>query len=290
MGCDIMAKIGICVNLTKDKDLKVTSSIIKWLEENNCEVIISEDIAKKLNRPELGNSLDAMYKESDFIIVLGGDGTLLGAARQMPWLQTPILGINMGHLGFITEVEVNDIFSSLERILNGQYKIEDRMMLEIVIIKENKAIETIYCLNDAGITRGTLSRMVKLKTFINDSYIDTYFSDGLLISTPTGSTAYSLSAGGPIISPGVKVILLTPICPHSLSSRSLVVSDEDRIEIEIIDDFQDVYLTADGQQGHKLKNGDRIIIKKAPFFAKLIKVSDRNFYDVLRTKLRDRQT
>lgn len=164
------------------------------------------------------------------------------------------------------------------------------MMLEVVVIKEEKKVETFYCLNDAGITRGTLTRMVKLKTFVNDSYIDTYFGDGLLISTPTGSTAYSLSAGGPIISPDVKVILLTPICPHSLSSRSLVVSDEDTIKVEITDNYQDVHLTADGQQGYKLKNGDRVIIKKAPFFAKLIKVSNRNFYDVLRTKLRDRQT
>lgn len=285
-----MAKIGIVVNLTKDKDLKVTSSITKWLEKNNCEVILTEAIADELKKPEIGYSQTEMYKQSDFIIVLGGDGTLLGAARHVPWLQTPILGINMGHLGFITEVEINDIYSSLERILKGQYKIEDRMMLEVVIIKEEKVVETIYCLNDAGITRGTLSRMVKLKTYVNDSYIDTYFCDGLLISTPTGSTAYSLSAGGPIISPGVKVILLTPICPHSLSSRSLVVSDEDRIKIEIVDDFQDVYLTADGQQGHKLRNGDRVIIKKAPFSARLIKVSNRNFYDVLRTKLRDRQT
>lgn len=285
-----MAKVGIIVNSAKDRDLKVTSSIIKWLEEKACEVAVSEMIADRLRRMELGYSLTEIYKQCDFVIVLGGDGTLLGAARQILWLQTPILGINLGHLGFITEVEKNDIYICLEKILNKQYKLENRMMLEVVVIKEEKKVETFYCLNDAGITRGTLTRMVKLKTFVNDSYIDTYFGDGLLISTPTGSTAYSLSAGGPIISPDVKVILLTPICPHSLSSRSLVVSDEDTIKVEITDNYQDVHLTADGQQGYKLKNGDRVIIKKAPFFAKLIKVSNRNFYDVLRTKLRDRQT
>lgn len=285
-----MVKVGIIVNSTKDRDLKVTFSITKWLEEKACEVIVSEIVADELKRPELGYSLTEMYKQCDFVIVLGGDGTLLGAARQILWFQTPILGINMGHLGFITEVETNDIYISLEKILSRQYKIEDRMMLEAVVIKEEKKVETFYCLNDIGITRGTLSRMVKLKTFIDNSYIDTYFGDGLLISTPTGSTAYSLSAGGPIISPGVKVILLTPVCPHSLNSRSLVVSDEDTIKVEIIDDYHDVHLTADGQQGYKLRNGDRVIIKKAPFSAKLIKVSNRNFYDVLRTKLRDRQT
>lgn len=282
-----MAKVGIIVNLTKDKDLKVTSSITKWLEENECQVILSEITADQLKRPELGYSLTEMCKQCDFVIVLGGDGTLLGAARQILWLQTPILGINMGHLGFITEVETEDIYTSLEKILKGQYKIEERMMLEADIIKQEQKVETFYCLNDVGITRGTISRMVKLKTFIDDSYIDTYYGDGLLISTPTGSTAYSLSAGGPIVSPGVKVILLTPICPHSLNSRSLVVSDEDSIKVEIIDNYQEVFLTADGQQGYKLKNGDRVIIKKAPFSVKLIKVSNRNFYDVLRTKLRD---
>jgi NAD+ kinase len=283
-----MAKVGIIVNLTKDKDLLVTSSITKWLEENGCQVILSEITADQLRRTELGYSLTEMYKQCDFVIVLGGDGTLLGVARQILWLQTPILGINMGHLGFITEVETKDIFTSLEKIIHKQYKIEERMMLEAVIIKQEKKVETFYCLNDVGITRGTLSRMVKLKTFVNDSYIDTYFGDGLLISTPTGSTAYSLSSGGPIISPDVKVVLLTPICPHSLNSRSLVVSDEDTIKIEIIDNYHDVYLTVDGQQGYKLRNGDRVIIKKAPFSAKLIKVSNRNFYDVLRTKLKDR--
>ncbi len=283
-----MAKIGIIVNLTKDKDLLVTSSITKWLEEQGCQTILSQITADQLKRPELGYSLAEMYKHCDFVIVLGGDGTLLGVARQILWLQTPILGINMGHLGFITEVETKDIFTSLEKIIHKQYKIEERMMLEAVIIKQEKKVETFYCLNDVGITRGTLSRMVKLKTFVDDSYIDTYFGDGLLISTPTGSTAYSLSSGGPIISPDVKVVLLTPICPHSLNSRSLVVSDEDTIKVEIIDNYHDVYLTVDGQQGYKLRNGDRVIIKKAPFSAKLIKVSNRNFYDVLRTKLKDR--
>lgn len=285
-----MIRVAIIVNSTKDRDLKVTSSIVKWLEEKECEAIVPQSIANKLNRPELGCAVPEIYKQCDFAIVLGGDGTLLGTARQILWLQTPILGINMGHLGFITEVETNDIYISLEKILNKQYKVESRMMLETVVIKEEKKVETFYCLNDACITRGTLSRMVRLKTFVNDSYIDTYFGDGLLISTPTGSTAYSLSAGGPIINPGVRVMLMTPICPHSLSSRSLVVSDEDTIKIEIVDDYQDVHLTTDGQQGYKLRSGDRVIIKKAPFSAKLIKVSNRNFYDVLRTKLRDRQT
>lgn len=283
-----MTNVGIYVNMTKDKNLEITKSIVVWLEENNCKVILAKTTAHQLGRVELGHSLEEMFKKSSFVIVLGGDGTLLGVARQILWNETPIVGINMGHLGYITEVELDDMYNSLTKILEGKYKVEERMMLEADIIKDEKKVKTFYCLNDIGITRGTLSRMVKLKTFIDDSYIDTYFGDGLLVSTPTGSTAYSLSTGGPIVSPGVRVILLTPICSHSLTSRALVVSEEDKIMIEIDDNHREVFLTVDGQQGYKLKNGDKVIIKKAPFAAKLVKVTDRNFYDVLRTKLRNR--
>jgi NAD+ kinase len=283
-----MAKVGIVVNLTKDVGLKLTSSIIKWLEKNKCEVLLSEITASQLNRPELGFAPVDMYKHSDFLIVLGGDGTLLGVARQTLWLQTPILGVNMGHLGFITEVEKEDVFEALERIINGNFEVEERMMLEAIVIKDDVQMETFYCLNDIGITKGTLSRIVTLKAYIDSNFVDTYSGDGLLISTPTGSTAYSLSAGGPIVSPDVSVLIMTPICPHSLSSRSLVVSDKEVITVDIADNYQEVYLTCDGQQGYKLKSGDKVIIKKAPFTARLVKVCNRSFYDVLRTKLKER--
>lgn len=283
-----MKKAGIIVNLTKDIGLKFTAKIVEWLEEKKCQVFLPEIAAEQLKRQDLALSPLEIYKQADFVMVLGGDGTLLGVARQILWLGTPILGINLGHLGFITEVETEDLFASLERILEGQYKIEERMLIEASVIKDGVEVENFYCLNDVGITRGTLSRIITLETYINGSYVDTYSGDGMLVSTPTGSTAYSLSAGGPIISPWVDVILITPICPHSLSSRSIVVSRDEIIEINIVNNYQEVYLTADGQQGYKLKDGDKVVIKKAPFSAKLIKVSNRSFYDVLRTKLKER--
>jgi NAD kinase len=169
-----------------------------------------------------------------------------------------------------------------------QYRIEERMLIEASVINEGIEVEHFCCLNDVGITRGTLSRIITLETYINGSYVDTYSGDGLLVSTPTGSTAYSLSAGGPIISPWIKAILINPICPHSLSSRSIVVSPDEIIEIYIVNKYQEVYLTADGQQEYKLKDGDKVVIRKAPYSARLIKVSDRSFYDVLRTKLKER--
>lgn len=283
-----MKKAGIIVNLTKDIGLNFTAKIVEWLEEKKCQVFLPEIAAEQLQRQDLALSPLEIYKQADFVMVLGGDGTLLGVARQILWLGTPILGVNLGHLGFITEVETEDLFASLERILEGQYKIEERMLIEASVIKDGVEVENFYCLNDVGITRGTLSRIITLETYINGSYVDTYSGDGMLVSTPTGSTAYSLSAGGPIISPWVDVILITPICPHSLSSRSIVVSREEIIEINIVNNYQEVYLTADGQQGYKLKDGDKVVIKKAPFSAKLIKVSNRSFYDVLRTKLKER--
>lgn len=282
-----MSKVGIIVNLAKDIDLKMTTSIIDWLEKNKCTVFISEIVASKIQRPELGYAAEDIYKLSDFIIVLGGDGTLLGAAREVLWFKTPILGVNMGHLGFIAEVEAKDVFVALEKILKGQYSIEDRTMLEAKVIKDGMDADTFYCLNDIGITRGTLSRIITLKVYLNGSYMDTYNADGIVVSTPTGSTAYSLSAGGPIVNPRVSAILITPISPHSLNSRSIVISKEEIVRIDIVDNYQEVYLTVDGQQGYKIKSGDSVIIREAPFGTKLIKVTERSFYDVLRTKLKE---
>lgn len=283
-----MTRVGIFVNLTKDVDLKITAPVVKWLEERNCEVLLTEITAMELNRVELGHCPVDLYKKSDFILVLGGDGTLIGIAREISWLKTPIVGINLGHLGFITEAEQDGIYYVLEKVLAGEYTIQERMMLEARVVQDGMQTDIFYALNDIGITRGTLSRIISLDTYIDDRYMDTYRADGLLLSTPTGSTAYSLSAGGPIINPEVSVILITPICPHSLNSRSIVISDREIIRVDILKNNQEVYLTADGQQGFKLLGGDSVIIKKAPFTARLIKVSERSFYDVLRSKLKGR--
>lgn len=283
-----MTRVGVFVNLTKDIDLQITASIVKWLEDRNCEILLTEITAMELKRDELGYSPVELYKKSDFVLVLGGDGTLIGVAREISWLRTPIVGINLGHLGFITEAERDDIFKVLEKVLKGNYRIQERMMLEARVVQDGVQTDVFYALNDIGITRGTLSRIISLDTYIDNRFADRYRADGLLLSTPTGSTAYSLSAGGPIVNPEVSVILVTPICPHSLNSRSLVISDKETIRVDILENNQEVYLTADGQQGFKLLGGDSVIIKKAPFTARLIKVSDRSFYDVLRTKLKER--
>lgn len=287
-GATYMKKIGIVPNLSKDSNLEFTSKIIDWIESRGGTVYLNEIASSKLDRLDIASRASTMYKEVDFVIVLGGDGTLLSVARQVSWNQTPILGVNLGHLGFLAEVEVNGLFNALEKVMKGNYTIEKRMMLEASVIKDNIQAETFYALNDIGITKGSFSRIVKLKTYVNNCLVDIYPADGLIISSPTGSTAYSLSAGGPIVNPDMSLLIITPICPHTLYSRSIVISDHEKVKVEVQDNYHDVMLTIDGQQGYKLKGGDIITVTKADFYANLIKITDRCFYDLLRKKLSGR--
>jgi NAD+ kinase len=176
----------------------------------------------------------------------------------------------------------------LEKVLTKEYRIEKRMMLEASVEKDNILLGKFTALNDIGITRGTFSRIISCSLFINDSFVDLYAADGLLICSPTGSTAYSLSAGGPIVSPLVKVLIITPICPHSLHSRSIVVSEEDTVKVEICENSTEVMLTVDGQHGYKLKPGDVVTVRKSQYNANLVKLNKRSFFDVFRRKMTER--
>jgi NAD+ kinase len=280
--------IGIIPNLQKASSLEVAQGLIKWLEDKGSKVLLNEITASEVERPELAQRPSEIYKNSDFIIVLGGDGTLLSVARQVLWQQTPILGINLGHLGFLTELEQENMYEGLEKIRNGDYRVEERMMLEAVLVKNNMITDNFWALNDIVISKGSFSRIIQLKTYINQSYIETYSADGIIISSPTGSTAYSLSAGGPILSPDVGAMVITPISPHTMSSRSIVISENEEVKVEVVGDKNDVMLTIDGQQGYRLNAGDLIIVRKSEFSANMIKLKDKDFYDVLRTKLNER--
>jgi NAD+ kinase len=282
-----MHKIGIIVNMSKDTDLEITNSIVSWLESKGEQPLISEEVSIKLSKLKYGCPIKNIYRDSDFLVVLGGDGTILGVARDAAEFETPLLGINLGHLGFLAEVETMEIFHSLEVILNNNIEIEKRLMLEASICSSNIS-RTFYALNDIIITRGTLSRIITLETYINDHYVTTISGDGLIAASPTGSTAYSLSAGGPIVSPELSVIELTPICPHSLFNRSMIISDSEIVRVELLENRGDTYLTIDGQQGLKIEDGEWVLIKKAPFKTNLIKLPGKNFYNVLRTKLAER--
>ena len=281
-------KIGIIPNLSKDEDLKLTRSIAEWLLEKGVEIYLNENVASNLQMGQRGFKSEYIFKEADLIVVLGGDGTLLSISRQAAVYDVPLFGINLGHLGFLTEAETSDMFHALERLIAGEYRIEKRMMLEAYVEKDNILHAKFIALNDIGITRGTFSRIISYSIFINDEFVDLHSADGIVVSSPTGSTAYSLSAGGPIVSPDVEVFIITPICPHTLHSRSIVVSNKDIVKVEVCKNNTEVMLTVDGQHGYKIKPGETVTIKQSEHFTSLAKLNQRSFFDVLRRKMSER--
>jgi NAD+ kinase len=280
-----MHDIGIIANTSKDNNLEITRSIIGWIESHDCRALFTDEISSRLGINKSGFPRDIIFEKSEFVIVLGGDGTILGVAREASKYDTPILGVNLGRLGFLAEVEVRDIFKSLECALDGRCEIQKRLMLQAFFVNGRASGDELYALNDIVITRGMLSRIVTLKIYINDDYVTTINGDGLIIATPTGSTAYSLSAGGPIVSPDLSVIIITPICPHSFSNRSIIISDWETVKIDLTENKGDAYLTIDGQEGYKTDGCNTVLVKRAPYSTNLIKLPERSFYDVLKTKL-----
>lgn len=248
-----------------------SKKIISWLNEKK--------ILAKVIDPELDD-----LTKYDVVVVIGGDGTLLYASRLLKGAKRPILGINMGGLGFLTEIAPDEAFSAIECFLKKDCKISERMMCDVKLLRKDKLIKSATVLNDAVVTKGNLARMIELETYINSNFLSKYRSDGLIVSTPTGSTAYVLSAGGPIITPDVNCMILCPICPHTLTHRPIVVSADAKIEI-IIKSDSDLYLTLDGQEGHPLSNNDKIIITKSDKKTYIVNSPFKNYFEILTNKL-----
>lgn len=278
-------KIGIIPNITKDKDLSITGSILLWFANSNIELLLETDIARRLDYINDGVSRDEMFSKSDIIIVLGGDGTILNIARQSAKYDVPLFGINLGHLGFLAEAEIGDMYLSLDKLLKGDYNIEKRMMLEASIETGEDDQKKLTALNDISITKGMISRMISFSIFINDNFFEMYSADGIIISSPTGSTAYSLSAGGPIVSPDLNVLVITLICPHTLHYRPIVVSDRDEVRIEICEGSKEVMLSVDGQDSYKLIPGKVVKVRSSNCVTNLVKLKQRSFFDVVRRKI-----
>jgi NAD+ kinase len=247
----------------------------KWLTERGAEVI--------RKTPESGQPASAALS---CVFVLGGDGTFLSAARWIGDLDIPMIGIKFGQVGFLAETVEDDLISAADKILSGQYTIEQRMRLRVTIVKNGVERVRQTVLNDAVINKGALARLAHIRTSINGHYLTTYPGDGLIISTPTGSTAYSLAAGGPIIHPSVAGIVLTPICPFTLTNRPLVVPETVRIELSLAKKPKDVMVTLDGQEGHEIDERDLVVIEKAPHPVNMIILPGQRYFDVLKAKLR----
>ena len=279
-----MKKIGIICKPGRKEPQEILQELLPLLRQKGCEIFVDAETAAALNMN--GFSRDEIASLVDLVFVLGGDGTMLNVSRLVAEKGIPILGINLGSLGFITEVNRDEIFSTVDKMLNGGCEIEERLMLSAAIRRDGKKIADYTVLNDVVINKGALARIIDLETNIDGNYVTTFKADGLIISTPTGSTAYSLSAGGPILYPTLESIVLTPICSHTLTNRPIVLPDHSKIEIIIKSLSEDVFLTLDGQVGFSLRMNDVITINKAHYKTKLLLPFERNYFKVLRTKLK----
>jgi NAD+ kinase len=247
--------------------------------------VVEASLARSLGKID-GFPGEEISKRVDVLVVLGGDGTLLGAARMISGKNVPILGVNAGGLGFLTEITTEELFPVMEKILSGDFRISERCLLQVELNRMGQTMAHHMVLNDAVINKGALNRMIDLETYIGDDYVTTYKADGLIMSTPSGSTAYSLSAGGPIVYPSLDSILITPICPHTLTNRPLLVPDDADVRVQIGSKGGEVYLTFDGRVGLALEDGDSVHLRKAKEVVKLIRSPHRSYFEVLRSKLR----
>ncbi len=282
-----MKKIGIIPNIEKDLNLFYTKKVVKTITDLGACAIVSSDVSKLIGIDCEENFDDKkVIENSDLIICLGGDGSFLKVARKVYKFNLPILGINLGSLGFLAEVDKYEIDSAMARIIAGDFSIEERMMLDVSVKDKDKTIYSDIALNDIVISRGALSRIVHLKTYINDEFVDTFPGDGLIVSSPTGSTAYSLSAGGPIVEPNIDLMIITPICPHILYSRSFLAEGRSIIKVLISDgSCCDAMVTADGQIGFPVHGDNVIEIKKSDESVKMIQLKKKNFFNILRNKI-----
>lgn len=281
-----MLTIGLFPNTKKAAVAPVLDWMIRFFEERNISVLMPQKAAEEMNRPELGCSAEILTENVTVGLTLGGDGTLLNTTRFLSPHGIAICGINMGQLGFLTAIELPELAPSLEKIIRGDYSIEKRQMLNVAILRNSEQVENASALNDVVVAKGGFSRMIRLKLFIDGHLTANYPADGLIVATSTGSTGYSLSAGGPIVSPSLRVTVITPICPHSLNTRSLIVSDKEKIRLEPQATHDDIVLTVDGQTSYNLKSDDKILITRSPFQARFVKFEGSSYYDSLWTKLR----
>jgi NAD+ kinase len=276
--------VGVCLKPGQPQAAKTLRELVKWLADRGIDARVDAECARLVDLPPEETS--AMADDVDLLVSLGGDGTLLAVARGAGRHRVPILGVNLGTLGFLTEVNVEEMFPALEAVLAGEAEIVSRMRLEVVVSRDGLERGRFLALNDAVITKTALSRMIDLVTFADGQEVTTYHADGLIVSTPTGSTAYSLSAGGPLLLPDLEAIVLTPICPHSLNHRPLVLPEGAEIEVVVRTRGGEATVTMDGQEGLELEEGDRVLMRRSPHPVDIVASPLRSRFQILQAKLR----
>lgn len=280
----LIKKVGIIANIAKEKSSEYTASLREWMIGRGLEVYLEEGIAAKIGGLP-GVERRKLWSIVDLIVVFGGDGTILRTARLVRERDVPIVGINLGVFGYLTEVNLDEMYSAMEVILAGEFQVEKRMMLDVEINGGEETFLEGSVLNDVVINRGNLSRIVELETTVDDRYMTTFKADGLIISTPTGSTAYSLSAGGPIVFPELYSIIINPICPHTLTNRPIILPENAEIKVTLRTMEKGANVTLDGQVSFTVKSGDTVTIRKSRHITTLVSSPHRGYLEILRTKL-----
>ncbi len=279
-----MMIVGVICKEDNPEALALSVRVITWIRDNALPCLIEDHIADFAGTGHTGD----VWLNADILVVLGGDGTILRAIRMSMPRKVPILGVHMGYLGFLTEVTEDEVIQSLEDMRAGRYILDERTMLDVRLLRGETAVASQHVLNDMVINKGALARIIDMEVWTNGTFITRYWADGLVISTPTGSTAYNLAAGGPIVHPHVSAIILNPICPHVLSNRSIVLPDSQEVIIVVKSGkaSDNIYLTLDGQKGYPLLADDRIKVKHGSMKAVMVRFPRRNYFEILRSKLK----
>ena len=284
-------RIGIVLKPHQPDALKTMCELTIWLAERGISLIGGPEIERERIEQQTGCAVEQVEPEkiaarADLVLVLGGDGTMIAAARLMGDAEVPVLGVNYGGLGYLAEFRIEEVYEALESILAGNYRLDKRVMLAVELMRGDQTVTRNRVLNDVVINKSALARIIEIEAFLNQQFVNSFRADGLIVSTPTGSTAYNLSAGGPVIFPSMNAVVITPICPFTLSNRPIVVPDDAVIELCLKTEQEDVALTLDGQVGFPLKAEDRVVIHKSQTTFNLVQPTNRNYFDVLRDKLR----
>jgi len=286
-----ITRIGIVLKPHQPEALKTICELVVWLAERSIKLAGGPEIERERIEHETGCAVEEVATDElagavDLMLVLGGDGTMIATARMIGDQEVPVLGVNYGGLGYLAEFRIEELDSALESILSGNYRLDKRVMLSVELRRDETLVTSNRVLNDVVINKSALARIIEIEAYFKGQFVNSFRADGLIVSTPTGSTAYNLSAGGPVIFPSMNAVVITPICPFTLSNRPIVVPDDAEIELLLKTDHEEVALTLDGQVGFSLKVEDRVKIQKSRTTFNLIQPSNRNYFEVLRDKLR----
>ena len=279
-------KIGIVSKPRKAEIREIVPQLVEWLRERDIEVSIDKETGAILESSEKCLTRNELPGKVDLLVVLGGDGTLLAAARALYRREVPIFAVNLGDLGFLTVITRDELYPALEGVLSGNYRSERRVQIEGELVRADEVLSSFRALNDVVLNKGAIARIQDFEVYADGEFISNYKSDGLIVATPTGSTAYSLAAGGPVVSPFVEAFVITPICAHTLTNRPLVIRDTATIEIVVKSQREAAYLTVDGQVGIATHSEDIIRVRKSDSCIELIQPPQRNYYEILRQKLK----